>query len=65
MYIRVREMSGNFKIFKVRESSGNFIICQGKLNFAKMSWKCQGILEFQMKFRFSNKKKKKRNTEKG
>ena len=56
---------GNLKIFKVRELSGNFIICQGKLNFAKMSGKCQGILEFQMKFRFSNKKKKKRNTENG
>ena len=46
---------GNLKFFKVRELSGNFIICQGKLNFLL---KCQGILEFQMKFRFSNKKKK-------
>ena len=35
--------------FKVREMSGNFEICQGKIEFWKMSWKtdlCQGKIKF-------------------
>ena len=50
-FIRVREMSGKFKIFQ-----GQGIVCEfhnlsGKIEFLL---KCQGILEFQMKFRFSS-----------
>ena len=44
-------MSGKFKIFQ-----GQGIVRE----FHNLSGRCQGILEFQMKFRFSNKKKKKR-----
>ena len=48
---------GNLKFFKVRE----FHNLSGKIEFLL---KCQGILEFQMRFRFSNKKKKKKKEEK-
>ena len=59
-------MSGKFKIFQGQGIVREFHNLSGKIEFfAKMSGKCQGILEFQMKFRFSNKKKKKRNTENG
>ena len=65
-FIRVREMSGKFKIFQGQGIVREFHNLSGKIEFAKMSGRCQGILEFQMKFRFSNKKKnKKRNTENG
>ena len=37
---------GNLIFFKVRELSGNFMLCQGKIIFAKMSGKCQGILQY-------------------
>ena len=53
-------MSGKFKIFQGQGIVRGFHNLSGKIEFfAKMSGKCQGILEFQMKFRFSNKKKKK------
>ena len=55
-------MSGNFKIFQGQGIAREFHNLSGKIEFLL---KCQGILEFQMKFRFSNKKKKKRNTENG
>ena len=61
-FIRVREMSGKFKIFQGQGIVREFHNLSGKIEFLL---KCQGILEFQMKFRFSNKKKKKRNTENG
>ena len=40
---------GKVYFFKVREMSGNFEICQGKIEYWKMSWKtdlCQGKIEF-------------------
>ena len=62
-FIRVREMSGKFKIFQGQGIVREFHNLSGKIEFLL---KCQGILEFQMKFRFSyKKKKKKRNTENG
>ena len=61
-FIRVREMSGKFKIFQGQGIVREFHNLSRKIEFFG---KCQGILEFQMKFRFSNKKKKKRNTENG
>ena len=52
-------MSGKFKIFQGQGIVREFHNLSGKIEFfAKMSGKCQGILEFQIKFRFSNKKKK-------
>ena len=62
-FIRVREMSGKFKIFQGQGIVREFHNLSGKIEFLL---KCQGILECQKKFRFSNKKKKKkRNTENG
>ena len=59
-------MSGKFKIFQGQGIVREFHNLSGKIEFLL---KCQGdvreFLEFQMKFRFSNKKKKKRNTENG
>ena len=49
-------MSGKFKIFQGQGIVREFHNLSGKIEFLL---KCQGILEFQMKFRFSNKKKKK------
>ena len=40
-FINVRDF---FFSLKIRELSGNSVMCQGKMNYAKMSWKCQGIL---------------------
>ena len=40
---------GKVFFFKVREMSGNLEICQGKIEFWKMSWKtelCQGKTKF-------------------
>ena len=54
-FIRVREMSGKFKIFQGQGIVREFHNLSGKIEFLL---KCQGILEFQMKFRFSNKKKR-------
>ena len=54
--------SGKFKIFQGQGIVREFHNLSGKIEFLL---KCQGILEFQMKFRFSNIKKKKRNTENG
>ena len=52
-------MSGKFKIFQGQGIVREFHNLSGKIEFySKISGKCQGILEFQMKFRFSNKKKK-------
>ena len=48
-------MSGKFKIFQGQGIVREFHNLSGKIEF---SLKCQGILEFQMEFRFSNKKKK-------
>ena len=50
-------MSGKFKIFQGQGIVREFHNLSGKIEFLL---KCQGNLEFQMKFRFSNKKKKKR-----
>ena len=53
-------MSGKFKIFQGQGIVREFHNLSGKIEFLlKCQGKCQGILEFQMKFRFSNKKKKK------
>ena len=54
-FIRVREMSGKFKIFQGQGIVREFHNLSGNIEFLL---KCQGILEFQMKFRFSNKKKR-------
>ena len=54
--------SGKFKIFQGQGIVREFHNLSGKIEFLL---KCQGILEFQIKFRFSNKKRKKRNTENG
>ena len=51
-FIRVREMSGKLKIFQGQGIVREFHNLSGKIEFLL---KCQGILEFQMKFRFSNK----------
>ena len=51
-FIRDREMSGKFKIFQGQGIVREFHNLSGKIEFLL---KCQGILEFQMKFRFSNK----------
>ena len=56
-FIRVREMSGKFKIFQGQGIVREFHNLSGKIEFLL---KCQGILECQKKFRFSNKKKKRR-----
>ena len=62
-FIRVREMSGKFKIFQGQGIVREFHNFSGKIEFLL---KCQGdVREFQMKFRFSSKKTKKRNTENG
>ena len=53
-FIRVREMSGKLKNFQGQGIVREFHNPSGKIEFLL---KCQGILEFQMKFRFSNKKK--------
>ena len=54
-FIRIREMSGKLKIFQGQGIVREFHNLSGKIEFLL---KCRGILEFQMKFRFSNKKKK-------
>ena len=46
--------SGKFKTFQGQGIVREFHNLSGKIEFLL---KCQGILEFQMKFRFSNKKK--------
>ena len=46
-------MSGKFKIFQGQGIVRELHNLSGKIEFLL---KCQGILEFQMKFRFSNKK---------
>ena len=51
-------MSGKFKIFQGQGIVREFHNLSGKIEFLP---KCQGdVREFQIKFRFSNKKKKKR-----
>ena len=47
--------SGKLKIFQGQGIVREFHNLSGKIEFLL---KCQGILEFQMKFRFSNKKKR-------
>ena len=50
-------MSGKLKIFQGQGIVREFHNLSGKIEFLL---KCQGILEFQMKFRFSKKKKRRK-----
>ena len=48
VFIRVHTCHGNclrnLDVFKARVLSENFMLCEGKMNFTKMSRKFQGIL---------------------